>query len=57
MDFSPAREISEGDCADPLPPGEKTIFPCQQIDTPERRVRKAGYHNAVQRLDMGIGLL
>jgi len=43
--------------ADPLPPGEKTIFPFQQIDTPGQRVRTAGYYNAVQRLDDGIGML
>ncbi|MHC4167248.1 MAG: sulfatase family protein [Planctomycetota bacterium] len=42
---------------DPLPPGEKTIFPFQQIDTPAQRVRTAGYYNAVQRLDDGIGML
>ncbi len=42
---------------DPLPPSEKTIFPWQQIDTPEQRVRTAGYYNAVQRLDDGIGML
>ena len=42
---------------DPLPPSEKTIFPFQQIDTPEQRVRTAGYYNAVQRLDEGIGML
>jgi N-sulfoglucosamine sulfohydrolase len=41
----------------PLPPGEKTIFRFQQIDTPEQRVRTAGYYNAVQRLDTGIGML
>jgi len=43
--------------AEPLPPGEKTIFSFQQIDTPEQRVRTAGYYNAVQRLDDGIGML
>ena len=41
----------------PLPPGEKTLFAFQQIDTPEQRVRTAGYYNAVQRLDDGIGML
>ena len=41
----------------PLPPSEKTIFPWQRIDTPEQRVRTAGYYNAVQRLDDGIGML
>lgn len=41
----------------PLPPGEGTIFPFQQIDTPEQRIRTAGYYNAVQRLDTGIGML
>jgi N-sulfoglucosamine sulfohydrolase len=43
--------------ADPLPPSEQTLFPFQQIDTPEQRVRTAGYYNAVQRLDNGIGML
>ena len=43
--------------ADPLPPGEKTLFAFQQIDTPQQRVRTAGYYNAVQRLDDGIGML
>jgi len=41
----------------PLPPSEKTIFPFQQIDTPAQRVRTAGYYNAVQRLDDGMGML
>jgi N-sulfoglucosamine sulfohydrolase len=41
----------------PIPPSEKTLFPFQQIDTPEQRVRTAGYYNAVQRLDDGIGML
>ena len=41
----------------PLPPSEKTIFPFQQIDTEAMRVRTAGYYNAVQRLDDGIGML
>jgi N-sulfoglucosamine sulfohydrolase len=41
----------------PLPPSERTNFPFQQIDTPEMRVRTAGYYNAVQRLDDGIGML
>ena len=41
----------------PLPPGGKTLFAFQQIDTPEQRVRTAGYYNAVQRLDDGIGML
>lgn len=42
---------------DPLPPSEKTIFPFQQVDTQAMRVRTAGYYNAVQRLDDGIGML
>lgn len=41
----------------PLQPSEKTLFAFQQIDTPEQRVRTAGYYNAVQRLDDGIGML
>lgn len=41
----------------PLKPGPKTLFAFQQIDTPAQRVRTAGYYNAVQRLDDGIGML
>jgi N-sulfoglucosamine sulfohydrolase len=41
----------------PLPPGPATVFDFQQIDTPEQRVRTAGYLNAVERLDVGVGLL
>jgi N-sulfoglucosamine sulfohydrolase len=41
----------------PLPPGPGTLFDFQQVDTPEQRVRTAGYLNAVERLDVGIGLL
>jgi N-sulfoglucosamine sulfohydrolase len=33
------------------------VFNFQQIDTPEQRVRTAGYLNAVERLDVGIGML
>jgi N-sulfoglucosamine sulfohydrolase len=43
--------------ANPLQPSVKTLFKFQQIDTPEQRVRTAGYYNAVQRLDDGIGML
>jgi len=43
--------------ANPIPPSEKTLFAFQQIDTPEQQVRTAGYYNAVQRLDDGIGML
>jgi len=42
---------------DPLQPSEKTLFDFQGIDTPEQRIRTAGYYNAVQRLDDGIGML
>ena len=41
----------------PVPPSEKTLFAFQGIDTPSQRVRTAGYLNAVQRLDDGIGML
>jgi len=41
----------------PLPPGPATLLNFQQIDTPEQRVRTAGYLNAVERLDVGVGLL
>ncbi len=47
----------EGLPAKPVPPGPGTVFPFQQIDTPEQRARVAGYYNAVQRLDDGIGML
>jgi N-sulfoglucosamine sulfohydrolase len=42
---------------DPIPPSQDTLFPFQPLDTPEQRIRTAGYYNAVQRLDYGIGLL
>jgi N-sulfoglucosamine sulfohydrolase len=41
----------------PLPPGPLTLFDFQQIDTPLQRERTAGYLNAIERLDVGIGLL
>ncbi|MCP5117507.1 MAG: sulfatase [bacterium] len=41
----------------PLPPSEKTIFAAQQTDSEEQRIRTAGYYNAVERLDDGIGML
>lgn len=41
----------------PYPPGPTAVFDFQQIDTPEQRVRVAGYYNAIQRLDTGIGML
>ncbi|MBN8729032.1 MAG: sulfatase [Acidobacteria bacterium] len=41
----------------PLPPGQETLFPWQQIDEEQQRVRTAGYFNAIQRLDEGIGQL
>lgn len=41
----------------PLPPGKDTLFAFQQVDSPEMRIRTAGYYNAVQRLDDGIGML
>ncbi|KPK69465.1 MAG: hypothetical protein AMJ84_09545 [Acidithiobacillales bacterium SM23_46] len=40
-----------------LPPSKDTLFAFQQIDTAQQRVRTAGYYNAVQRLDDGIGML
>ncbi len=43
--------------ANPLRPSKDTLFRFQQIDTPQQRVRTAGYYNAVQRLDDGIGML
>jgi len=48
---------SDGLPEQPLPPGPETLFSFQQIDTPSQRVRTAGYYNAVQRLDDGIGML
>jgi N-sulfoglucosamine sulfohydrolase len=53
-DFPPQVE---GIPEKPLPPGPSTLFNFQQIDTPEQRTRTAGYLNAVERLDVGIGLL
>lgn len=41
----------------PLAPGPHTLFRFQQIDTPLQRERTANYHNAVKRLDDGIGML
>lgn len=41
----------------PLPPSQDTLFPWQQIDEEQQRVRTAGYFNAIQRLDEGIGQL
>lgn len=41
----------------PLQPSEQTLFDFQQIDTPDQRIRTAGYYNAVERLDDGIGML
>lgn len=41
----------------PVPPGPSTVWEWQQTDSPEQRVRVAGYFNAIQRLDDGIGML
>jgi len=41
----------------PLPPGPGTLFKWQGIDNEQQRIRTAGYFNAIQRLDTGIGLL
>ena len=41
----------------PLPPSEKTVFDFQQVNTKAMQKRTAGYYNAVQRLDDGIGML
>lgn len=41
----------------PIPPGPQTLFNWQGVDTVEQRIRTAGYFNAIQRLDDGIGLL
>ena len=38
-------------------PSAETVFPFQQIDSPEQRKRVAGYYNEVKRLDIGVGLL
>lgn len=40
---------------DPYPANANALFDFQQIDTPEQRVRTAGYFNAIERLDVGIG--
>jgi N-sulfoglucosamine sulfohydrolase len=40
---------------DPYPPNPNAVFDFQQIDTPAQRIRTAGYFNAIERLDVGIG--
>ena len=41
----------------PLPPGPTTIFDWQRIGHEQQQTRTAGYFNAIQRLDVGIGQL
>ncbi|HZO51476.1 MAG TPA: sulfatase [Bryobacteraceae bacterium] len=41
----------------PLPPGASTLFHWQRIEQEQQQVRTAGYFNAIQRLDVGIGQL
>lgn len=41
----------------PLQPGPATIFNWQRIEHEQQQVRTAGYFNAIQRLDAGIGQL
>jgi N-sulfoglucosamine sulfohydrolase len=41
----------------PLTPSPAVIFPWQQTDSPAQEARTAGYYDAVQRLDAGIGML
>ncbi len=41
----------------PVQPSAETLFDFQQIDTPQQRERTAGFLNAVQRLDVGVGML
>jgi N-sulfoglucosamine sulfohydrolase len=53
-DFPPQID---GVPAKPLPPGPETVFPWQQIGEAQQQVRTAGYFNAIQRLDEGIGQL
>jgi N-sulfoglucosamine sulfohydrolase len=53
-DFPPQID---GVSADPYPANENALFDFQQVDTPAQRVRTAGYLNAVERLDVGMGLL
>jgi N-sulfoglucosamine sulfohydrolase len=53
-DFPPQID---GVPADPHPASERTLFDFQQVDTQAQRVRTAGYLNAVERLDYGIGQL
>jgi N-sulfoglucosamine sulfohydrolase len=38
-------------------PSEQTLWPFQNVDSPEQRARVAGYYNEVKRIDVGIGLL
>ncbi|MCF7984612.1 MAG: sulfatase [Thiohalocapsa sp.] len=40
-----------------LPADETTLFDFQGLDTQAQRIRTAGYYNAVQRLDAGVGML
>ncbi len=42
---------------EPVEPSEETLFDAQQVDSEAQRRRTAGYYNAVQRLDVGVGLL
>lgn len=41
----------------PVPPSAETLFPFQNVDTPEQRERTANYLNAAARLDYGFGLV
>lgn len=45
----------EGLPKDPYPANQNALFDFQQIDTPEQRIRTAGYFNAIVRLDIGMG--
>jgi len=41
----------------PIMPGPKDVFPFQQVEDDGQWERVAGYYNAIQRLDYGLGLL
>ena len=43
--------------AKPLPPGARTLWNWQGVDAPAQRARVAGYLNAVDRVDTGVGMV
>ncbi|HBE68608.1 MAG TPA: hypothetical protein DDW52_10725 [Planctomycetaceae bacterium] len=41
----------------PISANDVSAWPWQQIDTPQQRVKIAGYYNCVQRIDVAMGML